>query len=98
MLLKDCEGNGTADKHEESMAAKQFLAEKGRGHLTSYEELLTKVRERKRDARTFDLDIDAVVGIMDTRQRAAASVCGKSHGPSGIPTDVHHVAACEMAR
>ena len=98
LLLHDMDGNGTRDKEQESMAVKEYLAAKGRGRLTTYTDLLNEVRSRRREESVCTLDPDAVVGILDTKCRAAVSPTGKTHGPDGVPTDVYSVAPVEMAR
>ena len=70
----------------------------GRGRLVAYEELTNEVRNRNRMGGGYELDADAVVGILDLRLKAAACPAGKAHGASGIPADAHKAAPTEMAR
>ena len=98
LMLKDSEGRQTLDREDEGTAVKQYLAERGRGELLPYADLISRARDRVRDIGYSEPSCEAVVGILDTRKRAKTAKSGKTHGPSAAPADTFRAAAPELAR
>ena len=97
LLLHDHAGRQTTDKSDEAMAIKQCLAIRGRGELMAFSELVERARVRSRDF-DYELECEAVVGIVDTRRRAAVCHADKAHGPGGLPSKPFRAAPSEMTR
>ena len=81
LLLKNHEGAQTVSREAEAEAIKSVLAIRGRGSMMSYADIVNQSRTRKRDMWYGPLSSQAVVGVVDTRRRAAATNPAKSHGP-----------------
>ena len=86
--MEDKDGNQTANKAEDGAAMKAFIAVKGRGQLMQLAELVSRARRRRRNTWHGSLDPKAVVGVLDTRRRAAVVKEGKSHGPGNVASDL----------
>lgn len=86
------------DNHQESIAIKQHLLERGRGTHMSFQDHLEDVRTRRREDFSGGLDCRAVVGILDVRKRAATAPADKSFGPAGIADELFKQAPEHMSR
>lgn len=98
LLLHDSEGRQTVGRADEGTAIKQILVLRGQGTSMPYTELFESARKRSRSDWHTSVDSEAVVGIIDTRRRAARATQGQAHGPTGLPSDVDRLAAPAVSR
>ena len=81
----------------EGEAIKSFLAIRGRGSMMSYADIVNKSRARRRELWYGPLSCQAVVGVVDTRRRAAATNPAKSHGPGNAAPAIFFAVPAEAA-
>ena len=98
VLVRDANGVQTGTREEEAFAFKAFLAIRGHGKQRRYQDLIEDSRARLRQRIEYDLNVDVVVGIIDTRFAAAHAPAGKGMGPGLIPAELFAVAPTEMAK
>ena len=94
----DLAGNVASNRTEEAHIIKGYLADRGRADFVSFEQMLQDFRARKRAPPTFQLCADAVVGIVDTRNKIAKAPAGKAFGPGLVPPDLFRVAPEQISR